>query len=600
MRSTRRTIEVTRTLPTGSRRKWPPHCLQISFRLHHHRRAPTKLTLLATRSLATTQQLKPTTSTAAVSPLKSVVISTDPAPSLRPTRKTFQYFLALARPEAPAFLTALMAVAVGTGTTVAFPFAIGKCMDVMTLGNNLDISSKVGVGDAGEPDAAATPESALQATQAATDLRMNGREFIEANFGPGATPTWLLDVIPPDAAPLSVLSTGLAGVFVLGALATFVRNTTVHLAGERIAARLRKRVFAAIMHQRLAFFDSNQTGELMNRLSSDVTQVAKTLSEDTSYFLRNFAQGAGALGMMLYTSPQLCAIMLGVIPPVAVWGVFFGRGVRALSKQMVDELAQAGSIAEERISNVRTVRALGNDELEIGRYAHQVDNVFRVAKHKSLLQGIYYGVAMGSGNLGMVTVLYFGGQYVSEGLITVGDLSTILLYSVYAGFSISALLSYYGDLMKAAGSAERIFDLIDTETQAQQVSEVRTMGKGAVKCRKVSVPGLLPTVRGPLVFEQVSFAYPTRPDFPVFHNLDLEVRENETLALVGTSGSGKSSIAALVTRMYEPDNGLILLGPERTPLNQVPKKHLRKGISYVTQVRLNMREGNEERKDERK
>eukprot|EP00624_Nannochloropsis_granulata_P001903 evm.model.NODE_1915_length_20035_cov_46.721489.4 len=147
----------------------------------------------------------------------------------------------------------------------------------MTLGSSQGISSKVGVGDAGEPNSAATAESALQATQAATDLSMNGREFIEASFGPGATSTWLLDIIPPDAAPLSVLSTGL---------------------------------------------------------------VAKTLSEDTSYFLRNFAQGAGALGMMFYTSPQICAIMLGVIPPVALWGVFFGRKVRALSKQMVDELAQ--------------------------------------------------------------------------------------------------------------------------------------------------------------------------------------------------------------------------------------------------------------------
>jgi len=466
-------------------------------------------------------------------------------------------------------------------------------MDAMTLGSSKGVAGKVGVvAHQGEPATAVIGESAPQATQAAADLSMNAREFIEAIFGPGATPIWLLDIIPPDAAPLSVLSTGLVGVFVLGAFATFVRNTTVHLAGERIAARLRKRVFAAVLHQRLAFFDRTRTGELMNRLSNDVTQVAKTLSEDTSYFLRNFAQGAGALGMMLYTSPQLCAIMLGVIPPVAVWGVFFGRKVRTLSKQMVDELAQAGSIAEERISNVRTVRALGNDDLEVGRYAHQVDNVFRVAKHKSLVQGIYYGVAMGSGNLGMVTVLFFGGQYVSEGLITVGDLSTMLLYSVYAGFSISALLSYYGDLMKAAGSAERIFDLMDTDDEARRVRAAREaaavvhkIGEEKREGKMMTTPGLLPAVRGPLLFQKVSFAYPTRPDFPVFHNLDLEVRENETLALVGPSGSGKSSIAALVTRMYEPDRGQILLGPERVPLEQVPKQHLRQSISYVTQVR---------------
>lgn len=579
---------ISRTLKGARHTRCIRSYLSSVFFQHHYpqvvpliiRGAQNLSTLPGTPSSASINP-RSTTSTSHVPSEKSTLVVPDPSPPSRPARKIFQHFLALARPETPAFLTALAAVAVGTGTTVVFPFAIGKCMDAMALGNTKQLVDRSkGTADGTLP--------AIDTT--AAHLSMNASEFIEASFGPGVIPAWVMDLIPPDAAPLSVLSAGLVGVFVVGALATFVRNTTVHVAGERIAARLRKRVFASVVHQRLAFFDRSGTGEVMNRLSNDVTQVAKTLSEDTSYFLRNFAQGAGALGMMLYTSPQLCAIMLGVIPPVAVWGVFFGKKVRDLSKQMVDELANAGSIAEERISNIRTVRALGNDELEVGRYAHQMNNVFRVAKHKSLMQGIYYGVAMGSGNLGMVTVLYFGGQYVSEGLITVGDLSTMLLYSVYAGFSISALLSYYGDLMKAAGSAERIFDLLETEKTPSRGRVTPTQVLKGAMDKEGSRMKTWPQVRGPLIFEGVSFAYPTRPDFPIFQDLDLEVRENETLALVGPSGSGKSSIAGLVTRMYEPNAGRISFGPERVPLESVPKEHLRKSISYVTQV-LNLKRG---------
>lgn len=206
---------------------------------------------------------------------------------------------------------------------------------------------------------------------------------------------------------------------------------------------------------------------------------------------------------------------------------------------------------------------------------------------------------MGSGNLGMVVVLYYGGNYVNQGLISVGDLSTMLLYSVYAGFSTSALLSYYGDLMKAAGSAERIFDLMDTDhnrtTAAAAATSLMMMkkkldrreeknkGQQQQQQQAIGAPAsTLPPVKGPIVFKDLQFAYPTRKEFPVFQGLDLEVKENETLALVGPSGSGKSSIAALLTRMYEPDGGEIYLG-ERVPLREIPKQHLRKQISYVTQ-----------------
>ena len=499
----------------------------------------------------------------------------------------------LLKPEALPLSIALSAVIVGSSTTVVFPWAIGKLMDCMNANNTKP--SILGLG--GSSMSEKKNSDTVSAEDSMTSIQLTS-ESLEALL-----PTWLYELIPLGTDPLLIISGGLIGVFTIGAVATTVRNTAVHTAGERIASRLRKRVFRAIMARETAFFDRSSTGDLLNRLSVDVTQVSKTLSEDTSYFLRNFAQGLGAIGMMLYTSPQLCMVMMGVIPPVAAWGVFFGRKVRAKSKEYMDSLANAGTIAKERLGDVKTVRALGNDDVEVLRYHHSINEAFKVGKNQAFLQGIFYGVAMGSGNLGMVAVLYYGGHYVQEGLISVGDLSSMLLYSVYAGFSISALLSYYGDVNKAIGSSKKIFELLqDGENKGKNITRsvdgrpfdgppplitedteeaVNTTPSSQSYWKETKVDLSSSDVIGPIRIQDLSFAYPTRPQDPIFDGLSLSIEKGETVALVGPSGSGKSSLASILMRMYEPLNGEIFLNDKN--LKSFSPGLLRSNISYVPQ-----------------
>ena len=509
----------------------------------------------------------------------------------------------LLKPEALPLSIALSAVIVGSSTTVVFPWAIGKLMDCMNASNSK--TSMFGVESASMSEK--TKSSTISPNEdSLSDVQLTS-ESLEALL-----PTWLYDLIPLGTDPLLIISGGLIGVFTIGSVATTVRNTAVHTAGERIASRLRKRVFRAIMARETAFFDRSSTGDLLNRLSVDVTQVSKTLSEDTSYFLRNFAQGLGAIGMMLYTSPQLCMVMMGVIPPVAAWGVFFGRKVRAKSKEYMDSLANAGTIAKERLGDVKTVRALGNDDVEVLRYHHSINEAYKVGKNQAFLQGIFYGVAMGSGNFGMVAVLYYGGHYVQEGLISVGDLSSMLLYSVYAGFSISALLSYYGDVNKALGSSKKIFELLEEGENKVKKDERIVEGErlhvvDAPREKAIDVNGQETAsdhswsskemsfqennnntidcspadVIGPISIQNLSFAYPSRPQDPIFDGLSLDIDKGETVALVGPSGSGKSSLASILMRMYNPRGGDIFLNNKN--LKSFSPRLLRSNISYVPQ-----------------
>mmetsp|Transcript_11524 Transcript_11524/g.15042 ORF Transcript_11524/g.15042 Transcript_11524/m.15042 type:complete len:738 (+) Transcript_11524:88-2301(+) len=447
-------------------------------------------------------------------------------------------FIQIIKPELPVLGGALAALGVTSASAVAFPWAVGKSVDAIT--------------------------TSMSCEAFLTNLLGDNKNAIET----------ILQVIPADTNPLSLMSYGLLGTFVVGSIATFVRSTLVTYSGERIAARLRKQIFASIIDRELAFFDRNKTGELMSRLTADVSQVSWTLTTETSVLLRNVAQGTGAIGMMVYISPELCGVMLGVIPPVAAWAVFFGRKVKKASKEVMDALADTGSVAEERLSNMHTVRSIGNDFVELARYNSAVDNHFRRSKQQAWLNGIFYSVAMGGGNLGMLAVLWYGGKLVQTGAISVGDLSTVLLYSVYAGVSISAVLSYYGSIMETVGSATRIFQLLE---ENEKMLQKQLMKHKSVPLRAISDVN----IAGPIEFKNVNFAYPSRPHDLVLKDLNLTVERNESLALVGRSGSGKSTIAALVTRLYDPNEGRVLIND--IPVGEIPIPHLRSRVAYVNQ-----------------
>lgn len=344
---------------------------------------------------------------------------------------------------------------------------------------------------------------------------------------------------------LSYVCKILCGVFVLGGAANFGRVYLIQVSGQKVIKRLRERLFKAILKQETAFFDRTRTGELINRLSADTILVGKAVTDNVSDGLRAVAQSVAGVSMMFYVSPKLASIVLGIVPPVAIAIIIYGRYLRNITKRTQDSLAGSTQVAEERISNIRTVRAFGQEMKEIERYADSVEDVFKLAKKEALARAVFFGFTGLSGNAIMLSVLYSGGMMMTSAQISVGDLTSFLLYAGFVGISFGGLSSFYSELMKGIGASGRLWELID---------------------RNPTIPltgGLRPDMhdlKNGIIFKDVHFTYPSRPDMEIFRGLNLEVPAGSITAVVGPSGSGKSTLGSLLLRLYDPGKGQVLVG----------------------------------------
>jgi ATP-binding cassette subfamily B protein len=357
------------------------------------------------------------------------------------------------------------------------------------------------------------------------------------------------------------------GVFAVQGVAVSIRYFLFTTAGERVVARLREQLFSSLLRQEVAFFDERRTGELTNRLASDTTVLQSAVSANISMVLRNAAQALGALGFLVWTSPRLTLVMLAVVPPVALGAVAYGRRVRKLSKEVQDRLAEASEVAEESLSGIRTVRAFTAEPAEARRYGGAVQRSFELARARAAQSSTFMGVASFAAYAAAAAVLWYGGRLVLAGQMTLGGLTSFLVYTLFVAFSLGALSELWADFMKASGAAERVFELLD---------------------RQPSMPvagGLVPEqVEGRVEFRGVQFAYPSRRDVQVLAGLSLTLEAGEVVALVGPSGAGKSTIAALLARLYDPEGGAILL--DGRPLTALDPAWLRRHVGTVAQEPL--------------
>ncbi|QDE88419.1 ABC transporter permease [Myxococcus xanthus] len=352
-------------------------------------------------------------------------------------------------------------------------------------------------------------------------------------------------------------------VFTVQGIAMALRIYLFTNAGERVVSRLRKDLFRALLSQEVGFFDSRRTGELTSRLSSDTTVLQTTVTANVSMMLRYVVTALGGVGLLLYTSVQLTLVMLAVIPPVAIGGVFYGRRVRVISRQAQDALAASGEVAEEDLSGIRTVRSFAAERHEVARYSVAVERSFTLAKKRALQTSVFMGVASIAGYGSIAAVLWYGGRLVVEGGLSVGELTSFLIYTMLVAFSFSGIAELWADFMRASGAAERVFELLDRKP---------AIGAGGEQ---------LTDLRGHVQFRGVHFAYPSRPDVPVLQGLDLELRPGEVVAVVGPSGAGKSTLASLLSRFYDPQNGEVLL--DGHPLTALEPEWLRRNIGMVAQ-----------------
>ncbi len=326
------------------------------------------------------------------------------------------------------------------------------------------------------------------------------------------------------------------------ALSSSMRYYFVIWMGERVVSDLRQDVFSHITRLSADFFDTAQTGELISRLTADTTQIKSVAGATISVALRNVLLIIGSVIGMVATSPRLSLIVLAAIP-VIIFPIFaFGRKVKKRSRHAQDMLADATAYASESISSVKTLQAFTNEELVSNRFSAAVERAFEAARSTIAARSFLTAFAIFLIFSSVVWVLWIGAGDVLEGKMTSGALGQFLLFSVMAASALGQLSEAWGEISLASGAAERLSELLATKPAV------------VIPKKPLSLPK--PST-GAVAFNNVSFAYPSRPETDIVSGLDLNIIPGETVAIVGTSGAGKSTLFNLILRFYDPTKGQV-------------------------------------------
>ena len=328
------------------------------------------------------------------------------------------------------------------------------------------------------------------------------------------------------------------------AIATASRFYAVTWLGERIVTDLRQAVFAHVLSLEPAFFEKVRTGEVISRLSADTTLIRTVLASSASVALRNSVLLIGAIIMMLISSPFLSSLTLLIIPLIALPLLAMGRVIRNLSRRAQDKLAYTGAFAAENISAIKTLQSLTYEDAAKNYFQNALHIAFNAAKRRILARALLTAFIIFLVLAAVAAVLWRGAHDVLEGTISAGLLGQFIFYAVLASASLASLGEVWGEMQLAAGASSRLFELIDSEPKIKSPA------------RPKSLP---PSVQGHILFDNVSFAYPSRPEIQAVKNISFEAKPDEIVALVGPSGGGKSTLLYLLERFEDPLQGRILL-----------------------------------------
>jgi len=380
----------------------------------------------------------------------------------------------------------------------------------------------------------------------------------------------------------------LISLFGLMGLATTLRAYLFTVSGERIVIALRAELFKRLLAQEQALFDVTSSGAWVSRLSDDCAKVQSALTVNLSMLARYVIGALGALVALSLISVELTLVMVAVVPITVVAAALYGRALRRLSRAVQGRLSEANSVAQEGIAGIKTVRAFGREAWESSRYEAALTKTFALARRRAQLGASFQGGVSFASYSSIAAVLWYGGRLTLEGALSLGELTAFMLYTFTLAFSVGALSGLWEDFSKALGASEALFELLSREPALRD-------GERELSPHEA---------QGALRFEGVSFSYPSRPEVEVLRSLSLTVPPQQTVALVGGSGGGKSTIAALIERQYDPAVGALSLGG--VPLYSLRLESLRGVIGVVSQepllfstsLRENIRYGRLEASDE--
>ena len=371
----------------------------------------------------------------------------------------------------------------------------------------------------------------------------------------------------------------LFGVALVLAVGTAVRFYCVSWLGERITTDLRQEVYAQVLRQDPSFFESLKTGEVLSRLSTDTTLIQTLVGTSISLGLRNTLLFIGSLIMMVYSSPSLASIILGLLLAVVLPILLVGRKVRQLSRDSQDRLADTGALAGETLNAMHVVQAYVREPMEAGRYRDSTDQAFASAVRRNRSRAMLTAMAITLVFGAIVFVLWLGAHAVLDGRMSGGLLTQFMLYAALVGGTTGVIAEVLGDVQRAAGAAERLIELLDARPGiASGQKRVKRLEEPPLAAVDVASP-----LRGgaSLRFESVNFSYPSRPEELALADLSFAVEPGATVALVGPSGAGKTTVFQLLLRFYDPASGAIRLNGE--VLADYDLASLRESVGLVSQ-----------------
>lgn len=368
-----------------------------------------------------------------------------------------------------------------------------------------------------------------------------------------------------DTSALNVAALTAFIVFIIQGLTSSLRYYYFTLAGEQTVKRLRLKLFSQIVSQEMSFFDFSKTGELLGRLSSDTSILQNALSVNISMLVRNLVQAIVGIILLFMTSAKLTIFILLLIPPLAYLAAKFGKKVKFISKQTQDALAESSAIAEESLSGVRTVKAFAQESWEMNRYRDRLERSYTLSIKKIVEVAKFTGLLSTLGLGAIVFIVWYGGNLVIAGEMSVGTLTSYLLYVMTVAFSVGLLGSLYTDFMSAFGAGQRIFELLEKAKESGE--EAHNLNHKIIS--------------GEINFNHAVFAYPARPDVDVLKGVTFKLHPQETIAIVGPSGGGKSTIAQLLMHFYDLKSGHILI--DGVDIKNFNNHSLRQQIGLVSQ-----------------
>jgi ABC-type multidrug transport system fused ATPase/permease subunit len=335
---------------------------------------------------------------------------------------------------------------------------------------------------------------------------------------------------------------------------------------EKTLANLRQNTYNHLIKLPLKFFERHRVGELNSRISSDISLLQETLTTTLAEFIRQIIIIAGGITLLAITSWKLTLFMLAILPGMMLLAVIFGKFIRKYSKQVQAEVAKSNTVVEETLQGIQIVKTYTNESLETGRYKKLTSEIAAIGMKGGKYRGAFSAFMIFGLFGAMVAVIWRGSALMASGVIDAGELFSFVIYSGFVGGNFGGMANVYTQIQKFIGATEELFELFHEEEEDLGI------------LTDIADDELL---KGNIIFRDLSFRYPSRPDEDVLSSIDLTVSANQMVALVGTSGAGKSTIASLLLRLYEPTSGVILFDGKNS--NEYSLSALRHQIALVPQ-----------------